>query len=422
MPGGLAKGAYFNPPYPLTMARGEGCEVEDIDGRRYIDFVNHHTAQVLGHAHPAVLMAVSQQIERGIALGAPVGAERALAEQLCARVPSVESVRFCNSGTEASLHAIRLIRAFTGRTKIAKLEGGYHGSHDAVEVSVAPSLEAAGPADAPHAVPASAGMSPGATGEVLVLPYNDEDAVDVLLEQHAHKLAGVIVDPSAGILPVRPEFLRHIREVTHDHGMLMVLDEVVSFRAARGGLQERYAITPDLTTFGKLVGGGFPVGAFGGRAEIMNLLDSTRHTDGVSQSGTFSAHPVTMTAGFATLQELTPAVYARLEALGERLRRGLTDAVRRTGARAQVVVLGSLFSVHFRVDDLVDYRDMARRDTAMAQRMYLSLLEQGYFLNRWLTMNAISAAMDESHIDGLVVAFERAVDLDAADGQRRGTY
>ncbi len=408
MPGG-AKGAYFFAPYPLTMERGEGCYLFDVDERRFVDFAGHHTAQVLGHGNPAVMKAVYAQLEHGIVLGAPTGAETELAAEICRRVASVERIRFCNSGTEATLHAIRLARGFTHKPKIAKFEGGYHGSHDAVEISVAPPLDLAGPADAPNAVPGAGGLSPHAAEEIVILPYNDEAAVERLIVQHAHELACVIFDPRAGILPQRPQFVRFLREVTQRHGLLLIMDEIVGFRTGRSGLQKAYGISPDLTTFGKIIGGGFPAGAFGGRADIMDLLDNTRGRTGFYQSGTFSAHPVAMAAGLATLKQLTPDAFAHLNGLGDRLRAGLNDLFARERVEAQVVGTGSLFSIHFSREPVVDYRSLARADKAMSGRVFLSLLGQGYYLSQGLTMSAVSLPMETYHVDGLVEAVGHAL-------------
>ena len=229
-----------------------------------MDFNTHHTALVLGHRHPAVMAAVEAQMARGVALSAPAGNEVELAEEMCRRVTSLERIRFCNSGTEATLHAIRLARGVSGRPRIAKFEGGYHGSHDVVEVSVAPPVEVAGPETEPHSVPAAGGMSPHAAGEVIVLPYNDEDAVGRLVTRHRDELACVIFDPKAGILPPQEMFVRAVREITRRNDVLLIFDEIVGFRVGMGGLQEYYGIVPDLTTYGKVIGGGLPVGAFGG--------------------------------------------------------------------------------------------------------------------------------------------------------------
>ena len=407
---GPAKGAYFFQPYPLTMARAQGCTLEDIDGRRYLDFANHHSTQILGHNHPKVMEAVRAQLEQGIALGAPTGIETDMAAEMCRRVATLDRVRFVNSGTEATLHSIRLARGFSRKSRIAKFEGGYHGSHDAVEVSVAPPLDRAGPIQAPHSVPGAGGISPHAAGEVLVLPYNDEAAVARLVEEHAGELACVIFDPKAGLLPVRPEFARAVREITRRHGVLLIFDEIVGFRVGRGGLQEQFGIDPDLTCFGKIVGGGFPVGAFGGRADIMDLLDSSRGPTGFFQSGSFSAHPVTMAAGLATLRELTPSAFAHLNRLADRLTTGLNDLFARRGFPALAVNAGSVFSIYFIEGKLETYRDLARADRALSHQVFLALLQEGYFLNHTLTMCALSLPMEDRHITGLIAAMEKVMD------------
>ncbi len=407
---GPAKGAYFFQPYPLTMARARECTLEDIDGRRYLDFANHHSTQILGHNHPKVMEAVQAQLEQGIALGAPTGIETDMAAEMCRRVATLDRVRFVNSGTEATLHSIRLARGFSRKSRIAKFEGGYHGSHDAVEVSVAPPLDRAGPIQAPHSVPGAGGISPYAASEVLVLPYNDEAAVARLVEEHAGELACVIFDPKAGLLPVRPEFARAVREITRRHGVLLIFDEIVGFRVGRGGLQEQFGIDPDLTCFGKIVGGGFPVGAFGGRADIMDLLDSSRGPTGFFQSGSFSAHPVTMAAGLATLRELTPAAFAHLNRLADRLTTGLNDLFARRGFPALAVNAGSVFSIYFIEGKLETYRDLARADRALSHQVFLALLQEGYFLNHTLTMCALSLPMEDRHITGLVTAMEKVMD------------
>ena len=406
MPGGV-KGAYYYEPYPLTFERGEGCFVTDLDGRKLVDFNNHHTAQILGHNHPAVVAAVQGQVSRGIALSAPAGIETELAEEMCGRVKSVEKIRFCNSGTEATLHAIRLARGVSGRTKIAKFEGGYHGSHDVVEVSVAPPLEKAGPASAPHSVSTAGGASPNAAGEVVVLPYNDENAVERLLARYRRELACVIFDPRAGILSQRAEFAQFVCDMARRNNMLVIFDEIVGFRVGAGGLQEHYGIAPDLTTFGKVIGGGFPVGAFGGRADLMDRFDSSRGPTGFFQSGTFSGHPVAMAAGLATLKELTPDVFAHLNRLGERLRDGLNRLFSNGIADATAVGVGSLFSIHFSCEEMLDYRHLAGTDKAAAHRLLLGLIEEGYYLGNGLVMCAVSAPMDESHVDGLIEAVGR---------------
>ena len=402
---GAAKGAYYYSPYPLTMDRGESCYLWDVDGRRYVDYGNHHTAQILGHAHPAVAAAVQAQLQKGIALGAPTGVESEIAREMCRRVDSLERIRFVNSGTEATLHAIRLARGFSQRGKIAKFEGGYHGNHDAVEVSVAPPLDQAGPASAPCAVPTAGGISPSATSEVLILPFDDEEAVEHLIAAHADELACVIFDPKCGVLETRPDFARAVREITRRHDVLLVFDEIVAFRTAWGGLQAVYGIDPDLTCFGKVVGGGFPVGAFGGRADIMDLFDNSQGPTGFFQSGTFSAHPMAMAAGLATLEQMTAENLDRLNGLGTRLKAGLDALFALESIPAIVVCTGSVFSLYFSDGPVATYRALAASDKTPLQPLFLSLLEQGYFLGHpGLGMCSLSLAMDESHIDGLVAA------------------
>ena len=413
---GPIKGAYFYPPYPLGMDRGEGCYLYDLEGNRYVDFANHHTAQILGHNHPTVMEAVKAQMARGIAVGAPMGVEAEIAEEMCRRVASVDAIRFVNSGTESTLHSIRLARGFSGKPKIAKFEGGYHGSHDLVEVSSsAPPPDKAGPADAPHSVATAGGLSPNATSEVLVLPYNDEAAVEKLVEQHRDELACVIFDPKAGTLHLRPEFVRAVREITRKNGVLLIFDEIVGFRTGTGGLQAHYGIDPDLTCFGKIVGGGFPVGAFGGRADIMGLFDTSKGPTGFSQSGTFSAHPVTMTAGLAMLRELTPEAFNHMNRLGDRLCNGLNDLFSRQSIVAQAVGVGSAFSIYFVDGEIRNQRDLSRNDGAKVYRVFLALLEEGYFLGHTLSMCCLSLPMEESHIDGLIEATGKAIERAAME-------
>ena len=409
-PGGFAKGAYYFAPFPIAMERGDGCFLWDVDGHRYLDCANHHTALVLGHNHPQVAAAVQRQLARGGALGAPVGIETELCAELCRRVASLERVRFCNSGTEATLHAVRLVRAFTGRSRIAKFEGCYHGSHDAVEISVSPPLERAGPAAAPAAFAQALGMSPGALAEALILPLDDAAAARRLVQAHAGELACILLEPRAGVLDLAPEFVREVRQIARDCGVPFIFDEIVAFRMAWGGAQQHYAIDPDLTAFGKIVGGGFPVGAFGGRAELMDLLDPARGK-GSGQSGTYSAHPVTMAAGLATLRALTPDAVAHLNALAERLVAGLNAMFARRAFAATAFNAGSVFGVCFGAGGAPrSYRAGLGTDQQLTRRVFLSLLEQGYYLPAGLTMASLSTPMQPAHVDGLVAAFEHAVE------------
>lgn len=414
MPGG-AKGAYFYSPYPVFFERGDGCRLTDVDGHTLLDCANHHTAQILGHNHPAVIDAINTQVSRGVVLGGPTGVETELAEELCGRVESLERVRFCNSGTEATLHAIRLARGATGRSRIAKFEGGYHGSHDAVEISVAPPLEAAGDRRAPTPVAGVRGIAPRATDEVLILPYDDVEAVIGLVETHADDLACILLDPKAGILDPVEGLAEAVAAVAGEHDIVLIADEVVAFRLARGGWQQTVGITPDLTTYGKLVGGGFPVGAFGGRADLMDRLDMRGDATGFHQSGTFSAHPVAMAAGLATLRQMTPEAFETLDALGRRLSDGLAENVARHDLTMNWVVAGSLFSLYFADHPPQCYRDLAACRRQWNPLLFHRLIEKGFYLSHSLGMNALSLAMRPEDVDGLVTAIDESLEAMSAD-------
>jgi glutamate-1-semialdehyde 2,1-aminomutase len=407
MPGGVAKGAYFQAPYPLHLAAGDGAHVTSVDGRRLLDLRGHHTAAILGHRHPEVDAAVREQLERGVALGGPTAAEAALAEELCRRLPSVQRVRFTTSGSEATGCVLRLARGWSGRHRIAKFEGAYHGSVDAVDVSVRPPVRQAGPPGAPRAVAGGRGLARGAVEDALILPYDDREAVARLLTTHRHELAAVLFDPRAGILPIDLDFVRFLRALTAELRLLLVLDEVVSFRLGYGGLQGLADIRPDLTTLGKIVGGGFPAGAFGGRADLMDLLDDSRGPTGFHHSGTFSGHPVAMVAGLATLRALPPLAYGHLNALGEAARRGATAVFERHGLAAHAAGDGSLFSFHFAARAPRDYRALAAADAATAQRVALGLIEHGVLPAAGLSMNAASLPMTDADLEALFEALDR---------------
>ena len=266
-------------------------------------------------------------------------------------------VRFTNSGTEATLNTIRAARAFTGKNRIAKAEGGYHGTHDVVTVSVRVNPDQAGDPLQPQAVAASEGVPQETVDQVTVIPFNETEAALKILEKQKDTLAAVIVEPmlgSVGMVPATPEFLAMLRAFTREHGIVLIFDEVISFRVAPGGAQQFYDVTPDLTSLGKIIGGGFAVGAFGGRAEIMELYDPTKGPR-VSHAGTFNANPVTMAAGSATLEELTPEVYRRLAELTDRLKLGIQDVCAGLEVPVQTTGLGSLFGIHFNDQPVVDY-------------------------------------------------------------------
>ncbi len=412
MPGGDTRTIAFHAPYPLAIDHGEGCRVWDADGNAYVDFLNNYTSLIHGHAHPAVTAAAVAQTSRGTAFPAPNRAQTRLAELITRRVASVELVRFCNSGSEAVMNALRAARAFTGRDLIVKIEGGYHGTYDDVEVSVHPDAGSppAGADHAPLPLLDARGVPENTVDNVLVAPYNDVEAAERLLAERGDEIAAVIVEPvmgAGGMIPAEPAFLEALRARTIERGALLIFDEVMSFRLEAGGMQEHYRIRPDLTTFAKIIGGGFPVGAFGGRAAIMEQFDPSR-AGSLSQSGTFNGNAVTMVAGLAAMEAYGADEVSRINALGDRLREGLGGALREAGVAGVVTGYGSFAGVHLGPERVRDYRDAARGDRALGRLLHLALLLEGVFCAPRL-MWCASTAMDEGTIDEAVVVFTRAL-------------
>lgn len=404
MPGGVIKGAYWSSPYPLYADRAEGCYLWDLDGNRYVDFANHHTAMILGHNHPAVVEAVRKEIDRGFGLGVPTAIEAEIAEEITGRIRSVEKVRFTNSGTESSLHATRLVRAVTGKPKVAKFEGAYHGSHDALEISVAPSVDQAGPYDSPVALAAWEGMARGSEEDVIVLPYNQMESVELILREHHNELAAIFYDGKPGMMEVPDEFTHFLRELCSELGILMVMDEVVSFRVGYSGYQGICGVDPDLTLFGKILGGGLPVGALGGKAEFMDVLDNTQGRTKLGQSGTFSGNNFTVAAGLATLRSLTPEVYKHLDELRERLRNGLVDTFEHANIPCQVLSAGSIVNAFPSDQPVTDHRSFMAVDSELMERIFMGLLLRGYHMGQGSMGMLLSSPMTVDHIDGLLEA------------------
>jgi glutamate-1-semialdehyde 2,1-aminomutase len=412
MPGGNSRTTTFFDPYPFYIRRGAGARIYDADGLERVDFNGNYTSLILGHAHPAVVRAIQDTAPDGMSFPGPSEHEIRLADILTRRIPAMEVVRFANSGTEATMHAVRVARAFTGKSKIAKFEGAYHGTHDWVLVSVALDAARAGSRRRPKPVAWSAGVPPAVLKHVVVLPWNDADACARIIEKHAPDLAAVIIDPllaNAGMIPAREGFLDRLREVTARLGVLLIFDEVISFRVAPGGAQERFGIRPDLTTLGKIIGGGLAVGAFGGRAEVMNYYDPRGGGGRINHGGTFNANPLTMAAGVATMTQLTPEAYARLEALGDRVRAGVGRAMRRLGYPGQITGVGSLFWVHHTKRRLSDFRSALPDDARAPYSTFLGLLNQGYLISQ-RGLGACSLAMTDADVDGFVETLGRVLE------------
>lgn len=411
LPGGDSRNSIFWAPYPIFVDSSSGCHVVDADGVDRLDFINTMTTMILGHAPKVVMDAVAEQLQCGVAYNAPNRHQVRLAKLLCQRIPSFDLVRFTNSGTEATLNTLRAARAITGKTRFAKVEGGYHGTHDAVSVSLRVNTEQAGDAQRPTALPSSAGLPDGVLEQVVVIPFNDVEAARRLLEENKDQLAAVIVEPvmgSVGMIPASTEFLTMLREFTSDHSIILIFDEVISFRVAPGGAQQYYGITPDMTALGKIIGGGFSVGAFGGRRDIMELYDPTKGPE-VSHAGTFNANPVTMLAGAVTLEQLGPEVYRRLAELTETLRQDLREVCQSLEVPVQITGLGSLFGIHFTEGPVSNYREVADGDSKLREQVFLGLMNEGVLTASNL-VGSLSTEIGEGEVEAFVAAFRRVLE------------
>ena len=388
---------------PLVLDRGEGPRVRDADGRWYLDYIGSWGPAILGHAYPAVIGAVREAALDGFALGATGPLEVELGERVRAAVPSMERLRFVSSGTEAVMSAIRLARGATGRDLVVKFAGGYHGHGDSLLVDAGSGL-------ATLAMPGSAGVTAGAASDTIVLPYNDADAVAAAFAAHPGRIAAVIIEPvgaNVGVIAPEPGYLDALRRLTADHGALLVFDEVITgFRLARGGAQERFGVRPDLTTLGKIVGGGMPVGAYGGRADLMAQIAPEGP---VYQAGTLSGHPLAMAAGIATLDALVPEVYARLERTGAALEAGLREAAAEAGREVAIARVGSLLTVFFRAGVPRSWAEAGTSDRDAYARFFGAMLDGGVLLapsqfEAWF----ISAAHGEAEVEETLAAARKA--------------
>src|SRR2546427_5490522 len=410
MPGGTTRTTTYFDPYPLYITRGEGCRIWDADGTERLDMLGNYTAMILGHAHPKVVEAVRKQAAQGTGFAAANPMEVTLGAALCERVPSPDMVRFSNSGPEATLYAMRLARAFTGRPKIARIEGGYHGTHDYAEVSTHPDVAEAGPPDAPIPRPDSIGTPDWALENTVVLPFNNADAAEAIIRREGGQLAAVILEPiigAGGVLAATLEFLERLRKVTRELGILLIFDEVISFRVAPGGAQQLYGVTPDVTTLGKIIGGGLPVAAFGGRADVMDLLDPRRNPN-IAQGGTYNGNPLGMARGLAAMTELTPDVYEALNRKGARVSEQLAEVFASHDVAVQVNSAGSLFALHFTDQPVVDYRSMAAADKKKTRDLFLGLVNHGVLMAP-RAMGALSTPMGEDDVQEFIDAVDDVV-------------
>jgi glutamate-1-semialdehyde 2,1-aminomutase len=408
-PGGTTRGQTYYAPYPIYAAHAEGCRVTDVDGVARIDFVNNYTVQLFGHSHPDIVAAVQAQAARGMCFTMPSELDIELAEMVLARAASFDQLRFTNTGTEAVMHAIKGARAYTGKPKIAKCEGVYHGAYDVAEVSLDSDPQVWGQ-QKPQAVGHTHGAPEGVTRDVVVLPFNDVAASKQILEENADALAGVLLDavPSrCGGIPVTADYIKMLKSFTRANDAVLILDEVVTWRLDYGGAQTRYGIEPDMTTMGKVIGGGMPIGVVAGREDVMRVYDSSAGKALCSHSGTFAGNPVSMAAGIAAMKLLTVEATERLNQLGERARESLREAFRLADVDGQVTGEGSLILMHFSSEPLGDYRATWRAHTERRAEMLVDLFRRllncGILFSTW-GLGCLSTPMGQAEIDHLADA------------------
>ena len=412
LPGGVSRNTVLRKPHPIYAAHASGSRITDVEGIERIDFANNMTALIHGHGHPEIVAAVTEQLQRGTAHTFANEVEVRFAELLCDRVESFDRIRFVNSGTEAVMCALKVARAFTDRPKIAKAEGTYHGTYDYAEVSQTSAPDNWGDLDKPASIPVAHGTPASVLADVVVVPFNDIERSIEILDRHADEIACVLLDVMphrAGLCPAEPAYVQALRDWTLRNPALLVNDEVITFRKGYGGSQQNYKLTPDITALGKIIGGGFPVGAVAGRADVMSTLDPHSGAYRISHSGTFSANPMTLTAGLVAMDLFTESEVRRLNALGQLARDGISDVIERRGVPASVTGSGSLFRIHMKPEAPTNYRESyPTADEARRSRIFFNaLLDAGIALIYSCT-GAVSTPMDESEIEVLVEAVDSA--------------
>ncbi len=408
LPGGVSRNTVLRHPHPLYAERGEGCYVTDIDGVKRIDFANNMAALIHGHAHPAVVAAVTEQLRKGTAFTLATEAEVLYAEHICSRSEGFDKVRFVNSGTEGVMSCLKAARAYTGRPKIAKVEGAYHGLYDYAEVSQTASPATWGEATSPASVPVSHGTPASALGDVVIIPFNDPVRAIEILDNHADELACVLLDlvpHRVGLVPASADFVRAIHKWTRENGALLVCDEVITFRFNYGGAQQWYDVRPDLTAMGKMIGGGFPVGAIAGRSDVMEVMNPRSEKLLFPLSGTFSANPITMTAGRVSMELFDREAVDRINRLGDRARDQIAEAIHIADIPACVTGGGSMFRVHMKPEAPRNYREAfeTKEEAAWIKMLLDHLFDNGIMMINTCS-GTLSTPMTEKEIDALAEA------------------
>jgi len=417
MPGGITANIKYFEPYPIFMKKAKGSKIYDVDNNEYVDYCLCLGPLILGHGHPAVVEAIKKQLsDNGTTIyGTPHELEIKMANEIKHLVPCAEMIRFVNSGLEATLHAIRVARAFTKRIKIAKFEGHYHGAHDYAAVSVSPPLDLAGSSHAPVAVSNSAGLPDFILENTIVLPFNDSATVERLIEKNKNELAAVIIEPvTRGFLPPNRDFLRSLRSVTEENSIVLIFDEIMTgFRLGLGGAQEYFGVTPDMVALGKIVGGGLPIGVFAGKSEMMELtspVGSKLPFDRVFHSGTFNGCPTVLAAGLATIEVLKkPGTYDHINWVADEVKGCMKDVFEDNRIEGQVIGLASMFQCLFTSKRVKDYRDIAMADYKKRVCFDLELINNGVYVRPGRTYYT-SLAHRKSDLQRTFEAVERAAE------------
>jgi glutamate-1-semialdehyde 2,1-aminomutase len=411
LPGGVSRNTVLRDPYPPYADFGEGCTITDIEGVERIDFSNNMASLLHGHADPDIVEAVTVQLQRGTAFTMATEIEVEFAEHLCSRNDSFEQCRFVNSGTEAVMATIKASRAFTSKPMVAKAEGAYHGQYDYAEVSQTPTPRSWGSIDSPNSVPVAHGTPESALNDVVIIPFNDCERAITILETHKDELACVLLDlmpHRIGLRPADAEFVETIRTWTEQNNVLLVFDEVITFRCEFGGLQDQYNVTPDLTAMGKAIGGGFPVGAIAGRRDVMNVMNPQNTPLLFPHSGTFSANPITLTAGLTAMKKFDREAVARLNTLATKAKTGIEQSIQEIGAEACVTGAGSMFRIHMKKEVPMNFREafLTENENSRLQALLNHLFDSGFLMINTCSA-ALSTPMAETEIDALVDAVKR---------------
>lgn len=415
LPGGVSRNTIFRKPYPFYAQSGKGCYVTDVEGVTRIDFANNMASLIHGHAYAPIVAAVSAQLAKGSCFTMATETEIEYAQLLCDRVPSFDKIRFVNSGTEAVMAMLKASRAFTGKAKIAKVEGAYHGAYDYAEVSQTANPSNWGDIDKPSSIPVAVGTPEKALEDVVVIPFNDVDRAINILDQHKDDIACILVDllpHRVGLIPASDAFVCALRKWADDNASLLVFDEVITFRTNYSGAQQNYSVSPDLTAMGKVIGGGFPVGALAGSNKVMKVLDPSEPKVLLPHSGTFSANPVTMTAGYIAMRDFDHAAVENLNALADYARDEITKAINNVGIAACVTGAGTMFRIHLKAQPPKNYREAyVDKDES---KLINALLEH-MFSNGIMMINTCSATLSTTmtvkEIDQLVTALTSGFEM-----------